>query len=80
MLLFVILDKLTEKDVELAEKLQRKMRYEPNNVTLDEWSDTFKSRNADLTKVITSPEVVKFFEKWPLYVKRPDFVSKSKTH
>ena len=51
------------------------MQYQSHNVTLDEWAYTYKERAADMSKITTSPDVVKFFEKWSLYIKKPECVS-----
>ena len=54
----------------------RKMKYQSHNVTLDEWAYTYKDRSADMAKVITTPDVAKFLTKWPLYMEKPEWVSK----
>ena len=53
------------------------MKYQSQNVTIDEWNVSYDNRVADLAKVHQSTDLVEFFEKWTLYLKKPDFVSLS---
>ena len=62
-------------DQSKIKKIIDKMKYQSQNVTIDEWKMTYDNRVADLATVHQSPDVVKFFEKWTLYLKKPDFVS-----
>ena len=60
---------------EIIDEIMKKMKYQGNQITLNEWSATYKKRSADMALINTSSDVVKFFEKWPLYFKKSEYVS-----
>ena len=64
-------------DQSKIKKIIDKMKYQSQNVTIDEWNVSYDNRVADLAKVHQSTDLVEFFEKWTLYLKKPDFVSLS---
>ena len=52
-----------------------KIKYQSNNVTLDEWALTYDKRNIEMLKITSSSDVVNFFQKWKLYLDKPIYVS-----
>ena len=63
-----------EKNDNKIDEIVEKIKYQSNNVSIDDWITSFDARYDEMKKISKSPDVVKFFDRWKLYVTKPVYV------